>query len=62
MWLMTLLSEPCHSGGVFNKKDGQKPNPIDLRLGALSVGHDVVNDSPFKTLSHWLHVYGSNFF
>ena len=57
MWLMTLPSEPCHTGGMFNKKDGQKSYPIDFRSGAMSVGPDVVNDSPFRALSHWWHVY-----
>ena len=30
IWFMTLPSEPCHNGGVFDKKDGQKPNPSDF--------------------------------
>ena len=51
VWIMTLPSEPCHSVGVFNKKNGQKSNPIDFRSAALRVNPDVVNDSPFRALS-----------
>ena len=41
-------------------KDGQKPNLIDFQSGALSAGPDVVNESLFRALPHWWHVYGSN--
>ena len=59
MWLMFLPPEPCHSGGVLNKKDGKKPKPFDFGSRALSVGPNVVNNSPFRALLHWWHVYCS---
>ena len=34
-------------------KDRLKPNPIAFQSGELSVGPDVVNDSPFRALSYW---------
>ena len=56
MWLMSLHLEPCYSGGLFTLKDGQKPYPNDFRSGALEVGPDVINDSPFRALSQWWSV------
>ena len=56
---MAPPAEPCHSGGGLNKKDGKKPKPFDFGSRALSVGSNVVNDSLFRALLHWLHVYCS---
>ena len=36
-----------------------KPYPNDSLSGTLSVGPNMVNDSSFRALSHWQHVYGS---
>ena len=36
-----------------------KPYPNDSLSGTLSVGPYMVNDSSFRALSHWQHVYGS---
>ena len=35
-----------------------KSDPNDPHLGTLSVGQNVVNDSPLGALSHWRRVYG----
>ena len=43
----------------LHKKDGQKCNPNDFRSEALSVSRNMVNDSHFRALSLWLHVYVS---
>ena len=51
IWLRNLPSEHCHAGGVFMvaklKKQTDKPNPNDSKCGTLSVGSNMVNDSPF---------------
>ena len=63
MWLMILPLEDCPTGGVFIvaklKQKQTKSNPNDSHLGILSVGQDVVNDSPLGALSHWGRVYCS---
>ena len=43
---------------TFYKRQA-KANPNDSRSGTLSVGSNMVNDSPFGALSHWWRVYGS---
>ena len=63
MWLMILPWEHCPAGGVFIvaklKQIQAKSNPNDSHLGTLSVGQNVVNDSPLGALSHWRRVYCS---
>ena len=63
MWLMILPWEHCPTGGVFIvaklKQIQTKSKPNDSHLGTLSVGQNVVNDSPLGALSHWRRVYGS---
>ena len=57
MWLMILPLEHCPTGGVFIvvklKQIQAKSNPNDSHLRTLSVGQNVVNDSPLGALSHW---------
>ena len=36
-----------------------KSNPNDSHLGTLSVGPNMVNESPLGALSQWRRVYGS---
>ena len=63
MWLMILHWEHCPTGGVFMvaklKQIQTKSKPNDSHLGTLSVGQNVVNDSPLGALSHRRRVYGS---
>ena len=63
MWLMILPWEHCPTGGVFMvtklKQIKTKSNPYDSHLGTLSVGQNMVNDSPFGALPHRRRVYGS---
>ena len=63
MWLMILPGEHCPTDGVFIvaklKQIQTKSNPNDSHFRTLSVGQNVVNDSPLGALSHWGHVYGS---
>ena len=63
MWLMILPWEHCLTGGVFIvaklKQIQTKANPNDSHLGYLSVGQNVVNDSPLGALSHGRRAYGS---
>ena len=62
IWLMTLPKEHCPTGGVCmvaKLKIKKKPNPYDSNFGTLSVGRNMVNDSPLGALSHWRCVYGS---
>ena len=63
IWLMTLPWEHCPTCGVFMvaklKKRQAKPNPNDSNFKTLSVGPNMVNDSPVGALSHWWRVYGS---
>ena len=57
MWLMILTWELCPTGGVFIvaklKQIQTKSNPNGSHLGVLSVGQNVVDDSPLGALSHW---------
>ena len=57
MWLMILPWEDCPRGGVFMvaklKQKQAKSNPNDFHLRTLSVGQNMVNDSPLGALSHW---------
>ena len=63
IWLMILPSEHCHTGGVFIaaklKKRQTEPNPNDSQCETLSVESNMVNDTSFRALSYWWHVYGS---
>ena len=63
MWLMILPSEHCPTGSVFIvaklKQIQTKSYPNGSHLGTLSVGQNVVNDSPLGALSHWRRVYCS---
>ena len=63
MWLMILPLEHCPTGGVFIvaklKQIQTKANPNDSHLRTLSVGQNVVNDSPLGALFHWGLVYCS---
>ena len=51
IWLLTLPSEHCHTGGVFMvaklKNRQTLPNPSGSKCGILSVGSNMVNDSSF---------------
>ena len=51
IWLMTLPSENCHTGGMFMvatfKNRQTEPNPNDPQCGTLKVGSNMVNDSSF---------------
>ena len=42
---------------ALDKKDRQKSDPNEFRLGALSVGPYVVDESPFRALLQWWRVY-----
>ena len=63
MRLMILPWEHCPTGGVFIvaklKQKQPKSNPNDSHLGTLSVGQNVVKDSPLGALPHRRRVYGS---
>ena len=63
IWLMTLPWEHCCTGSVFMvaklKKKTSKTNPNDSHFKTLSVGPNMVNDSPLGPLSHWRCVYDS---
>ena len=63
MWLMIPPWEHCPTGGVFIvaklKQIQTKFYPNDYHLRTLSVGQNVVNDSPIGGLSHWRRVYCS---
>ena len=63
MWLMILPWEHCPTGGVFMvakfKQIQAKSNLNDYDLRTLSVGQNMVNDSPLGALSHWRHIYCS---
>ena len=63
IWLIILPWEHCPTGSVFIvaklKQIQAKSNPNDSHLGTLSVGQNVVNDSPFGALSRWRRVYCS---
>ena len=52
MWLMTLPSEPCHSGGVFNKKDRHKPNPIPDFTGLAYISGFLLGLKSHGLISH----------
>ena len=57
IWLIILPWEHCPTGSVFIvakfKQIQTKSNPNDSHLRTLSVGQNVVNDSPLGALSHW---------
>ena len=63
MWLMILPWEHCPTGGVFMvaklKQIQTKSNPNDSHLRTLSVGQNVVNDSPLGALSRWRYAHSS---
>ena len=63
MWLMIPPWEHFLTGGVFIvaklKQIQTRSNPDDSHLRTLSVGQNVVNDSPLGALSHWGRVYCS---
>ena len=63
MWSMILFWEHCVIDGVFVvaklKQIQAKFYQNDSHLGTLSVGQNVVNDSPLGALSHCRHVSGS---
>ena len=46
---------------IFEKMQA-KANPNDSRLATLSVGPNMVNDSPFGALSHCWRLYVSELF
>ena len=60
MWLRTLPSEHCHTGGVFmvSKFINRQtlPNPNGSKCGTLSAGSNMVNDSSF------MHCYTGSVF
>ena len=53
MWLMTLPSEHCHTGGIFivskfKKKDGQIITLDNTRLGTFLFGPTLLMTLPFE--------------
>ena len=58
IWLMSLSSEHCHTGGVFMVKE-KTYRTNDSLCRTLPVRSNMVNDPSFRALSHWWRVYGS---